>query len=88
MKFLVSELGHSTAEKQKPSALQFLADFKQAINIERRLAKAGSKSSTKDMLRKTAAEYNQMCTLKAHRVDSTLQQLIYNMLRGYVRLYR
>ena len=76
------ELGHSTAEKQKPSPLQFLADFRSAIGIEKRLAKAGAKTNLKDLLAKVAAEYNKLCTLKSHRVDTNKRQLIYNMFLG------
>jgi len=77
------ELGHTTAEKQKPSPLQFLADFRNAINIEKRLAKAGSKTNLKDLLAKVVAEYNRLCTVKHHRVDTHRRQLIYNMFQGY-----
>ena len=79
---LQSELGHSTAEKQRPNALMFLADFKQAICLERRMTKPGGKNSIKDMVRKVSAEYNRICTQKQHRVDSQKQQLVYNMFLG------
>eukprot|EP00435_Cladocopium_sp_Y103_P052851 s12_g16.t1 len=54
------ELGHTTAEKQKPSPLQFLADFRSAISLEKRLAKAGSKTNLKDLLGRVVADYNRL----------------------------
>ena len=80
--WLIQELGHSTAEKQKPSPLQFLADFRSAIGIEKRLAKAGSTTNLKDLLGKVVAEYNKLCTVKSHRVDTNKRSLIYNMFLG------
>ena len=67
-----------TAEKQLPSPLQFLADFRQAISLERWQSK-GATRPLKDILAKVSADYNRMCTVKRHRVCSSKKSLIYNM---------
>ena len=72
------EVGHITAEKTSPSAIQFYGDLKEAINIERRLNGAENKS-TKDLLSKMCAEYNKMVTVRAHRIDSARRSMAYNM---------
>ena len=48
------------------------------------MAKAGAKTSTKDLLGKVVADYNRLCTQKNHRVDSLKKQLTYNMLLAQV----
>lgn len=73
-------MGHITSEKQSPSAIDFLGDLKQAIVVERRMAR-GSKP-LKDLLSKVVADYNRMVTVKHHRIDGSRRSLVYNMFLG------
>ena len=52
--------------------------MKCAIEIEKRQSK-GARSSLKDCLNRTIAEYNRSVTVKKHRVDAQRKQLIYNL---------
>ena len=71
-------MGHITAEKQSPSAIQFYADLKEAIALERRLQQ-GSKP-LKDILSKIVADYNRMVTVRSHRIDTNRRNMAYNLL--------
>ena len=71
-------MGHITAEKQSPSAIQFYADLKEAIALERRLQQ-GSKP-LKDVLSKIVADYNRMTTVRSHRIDTNRRNMAYNLL--------
>jgi hypothetical protein len=71
-------VGHITAEKQSPSAIQFYADLKEAIALERRLQQ-GSKP-LKDILSKIVADYNRMVTVRSHRIDTNRRNMAYNLL--------
>jgi len=79
-----SEIGHVTAEKQTPSAIDFLANIRSAIDMERRIATAkggtGSSRALKDVLGKVVSDYNKLVTVKKHRIDSGKRALCYNML--------
>lgn len=79
-----SEIGHVTAEKQTPSAIDFLANVRSAIDMERRLATSkggtGSSRALKDVLGKVVSDYNKLVTVKKHRIDSAKRSLCYNML--------
>ena len=81
------EVGHVTAEKSSPSAIQFYADLKEAIGIERRLNGAENKS-TKDRLGRMCAEYNKMVTVRSHRIDSSRRAMAYNMFLSLMSLDR
>eukprot|EP00435_Cladocopium_sp_Y103_P023953 s3522_g5.t2 len=74
------KVGHITAEKQSPSAIQFYADLREAITIERRVQQ-GSKP-LKDVLGKIVADYNRMVTVRAHRIDTNRRNMAYNLLRA------
>lgn len=75
----VPGLGHVTADKQMPSALDYLGHFKEALELERRLARPGVSKALKDMLNALVATYNKMATNKRHRVDANRKSVTYNM---------
>lgn len=71
-----------TAEKQTPSAIDFLANIRNAIDMEKRMlsAKGGSApKALKDVLGKVVSDYNKLVTVKKHRIDSMKRALCYNM---------
>ena len=68
-----------TADKQMPSALDYLGHFKEALEIERRLARPGVSKAVKDLLNTLVATYNKMTTSKRHRVDANRKAVTYNM---------
>lgn len=74
----MSGIGYVSSEKVSPSPIMILADMKCAIEIEKRQSK-GARSSLKDCLNRTIAEYNRSVTVKKHRVDAQRKQLIYNL---------
>ena len=53
------------------------ADIQAAIDVEKRMLR--SKSTTKDLLNKVAAEYNKMTTVKNHRIDGPRKKLLFNL---------
>ena len=57
-----------------------MADIKEAISVERRSSQNGQRMALKDLLAKVVAEYNRLCTVKRHRIDSQRRALIYNLL--------
>ena len=71
-----------TAEKQTPSALDFLGAMTQAVTVERKRAKSGQSKALKDLLNKAVGAYNALCTQKKHRVDASKKGLIYNLFPG------
>lgn len=77
-------LQHITSEKQAPSPLDYLGSLKAAVQLERRLAKPGTSKALKDLLNKSIAEYNKMCSNKRHRVDSDRKKLIQNMFLDWM----
>ena len=74
-------MGHVTADKQTPSAIDYLGHMKEALAVERRLGK-GQTRPLKDMLGALVATYNKMATTKSHRIDAAKKAMIYNMFPG------
>ena len=74
----MSGIGYVTSEKVSPSPIMILADMKCAIDIEKRQSR-GARSSLKDCLNRTIAEYKRSVTVKKHRVDVQRKTLIYNL---------
>lgn len=75
------ETGYVTAEKVSPSPVCLVADFASAVQVERVQAKrSGTKTALKDLLARCVADYNKLCTIKRHRVDSAKRATIYNLL--------
>lgn len=70
-----------TSEKQSPSALDFLGAIGQAVSVERRQAhtKPGTSKALKDLLSKCVSDFNKLCTVKSHRIDTRRKSLIYNL---------
>ena len=71
-----------TAEKQSPSAIDFLANIRSAIDVERRLSSAkggGAPKALKDVMGKVVSDYNRLCTVKKHRIDGVKRCLCYNL---------
>ena len=68
-----------SAEKQHPSPISVMADIKEAVEVEKRIS-SSSRLALKDVLGKVVAEYNRLCTLKRHKVDSHRRALIYDLL--------
>ena len=78
--FVNQELGHVTAEKQSPSAIDFVGTVRSAIDLERRMAvKTSGPKALKDLLAKVVSEYNKMVTVKRHRIDGAKRSLCYSM---------
>ena len=68
-----------TADKQAPSALDYLGTMKEAVAIEKRVAKPGMSKALKDVLGRVIAEYNRMCSNKRHRIDTEKKKLVQNL---------
>ena len=70
-----------TSEKQAPSALDLLGAIGQAVDVELRAAKAkpGASKALKDLLSKCITEFNKLCTIKKHQIDTARKALIYNL---------
>ena len=70
-----------SSEKQAPSALDLLGAISQAISVEKRQAQnqRGSSKALKDLLAKTVGEFNKLCTVKQHRIDTKRRTLLYNL---------
>lgn len=69
-----------TAQKQAPSALDYLGAMKQAVDLETRACKPGTSRALRDVLNRCIAEYNKMATNKKHRIDTERRKLIQNLL--------
>ena len=69
-----------TADKQAPSALDYLGSVKEAVALERRQAKQGTSRALKDVLAKVVAEYNKMCTNKNHKITTERKKLVQNLI--------
>ena len=78
-------MGHITAEKQSPSAIQFYADLKEAIALERRVQQ-GNKP-LKNVLSKIVADYNRMVTVRSHRIDTNRRNMAYNLLLSRIKSF-
>ncbi|CAL1162578.1 unnamed protein product [Cladocopium goreaui] len=74
-------VGFVTSEKQAPSDLDLLGAIGQAVDVELRAAKAkpGASKALKDLLSKCITEFNKLCTIKKHRIDTARKALIYNL---------
>lgn len=68
-----------TAQKQSPSALDFVGAIKEAVALERRVAPASVSKALKDVVARCTAEYNRMVSKKAHRIDTPMRNLIMNL---------
>ena len=70
-----------TSEKQAPSALDLLGAVGHAVDVELRQAQAkpGASKALKDLLSKCVTEFNKLCTIKRHRIDTSRRSLIYNL---------
>lgn len=82
----ISETTWVTAEKQAPSPISIMADIKEAIAVEKRVMRSGSRFALKDVLAKVVAEYNKLCTMRKHKIDSHRRSLIYNLL--HIGIYK
>lgn len=56
-----------------------MADIKSAIELEKKVTRAGGRQALRDLLQKTVAEYNRLCTNRRHKIDSHRRALIYNL---------
>lgn len=73
-----------TAEKQTPSAIDYVGHMKHALEIEKRLLKPGQSKALRDILGSLCATYNKMAKVKKHRIDAQRKAMIYNLLLGYI----
>ena len=71
-----------TSDKQSPSPLDYLGNLKEAVALERRMAKTGVSKALKDVLAAVVASYNKMCTNKKYRIDSDRKKLVMNLIPG------
>lgn len=76
-----------TADKQAPSALDYLGSMKEAVSLERRQAKQGTSRALKDVLAKVVTEYNKMCTNKLHRITTERKKLVQNLILVVLTLF-
>lgn len=72
-------LGQETAEKQLPSALEFVGQFRKAV--EAHSATLGKRLPLSQALNTCIGEYNKRATVKRWRVDAHKRKIISNMLR-------
>lgn len=84
--FQQSGIQHVSAQKQAPSAIDFLGSMKEAVSIERRLAKSGTSCALKDLVQRCVAEYNRMVTQRKHRIDTGIKNMIVNLFFGLFKL--
>lgn len=76
-------MGHITAEKQLPSAIDYLGAMQHAVELDRRSAKSGPSKALKDVLGRCIAAYNQMChSNRKQRIDTARKNLILNLPLG------
>ena len=73
-----SGLGQETAEKQAPSALDFVGIFSQAVDAYK--AQNGRKVAQLQALNSCIAEYNRTVSVKKWRVDTNKRKIIANLL--------
>jgi hypothetical protein len=72
-------LGQETAEKQQPSALDFVAQFQLACNDYAN--QLGKKIPLVQGIGHVVAEYNKRVTVRKWRVDNNKKKIIINLLR-------
>lgn len=75
-----------TAEKLSPSPIDILGCLKQAVDLERRQARAGVSKALRDILSRCVGEYNRMVTKKSHKVDTPTKNLVMNLFLDIVLL--
>ena len=78
-----------TAEKQAPSPIDILGAMKEAVAIEKRLAKAGVSKALRDVLSRCVGEYNKMVSKRSHKIDTPTKNLVMNMFleQNTIELY-
>ena len=75
-------IGNLTAEKQAPSALQYLAEFTKSVGLERKAGgEAARRRSQKELLNRVIAAYNKTVSVKRYRVEGERKRLIFNLMR-------
>ena len=74
------ETSYVTSEKLAPSPITLCADISKAVELERKLLRAGEKKGLKDVMGRVVADYNKMTSKKHHRIDSGRRSLILNLL--------
>ncbi|CAK9105067.1 Uncharacterized protein SCF082_LOCUS48992 [Durusdinium trenchii] len=72
-------VGHETSEKQAPSALEFLGQFRKAIDLQK--VSSGKSLSLSTALQNTIADYNKTVVRK-YRVDGPKKKVILNLMRS------
>ena len=68
-----------TSEKQAPSPIDILGAMKEAVGVEKRLAKAGTSRALRDVLSRCVGEYNKMVSKRSHKIDTPTKNLVMNM---------
>lgn len=68
-----------TAQKQAPSAIDFLGAMKEAVSIEKRVATGGTSKALRDVLARCVGDYNKMVTKKAHRITTEIKNMVMNL---------
>ncbi|CAJ1361462.1 unnamed protein product, partial [Effrenium voratum] len=72
-------LGQETAEKQQPSALEFVGQFRQAVEIHN--AATGKKLPLTQSLNHVVGAYNARVSVKRWRVDTNKRKIVWNLMR-------
>ena len=68
-----------TSEKQAPSPIDILGAMKEAVGVEKRLAKSGTSRALRDVLSRCVGEYNKMVSKRSHKIDTPTKNLVMNM---------
>lgn len=68
-----------TSEKLAPSPVDFLGALKEAVSVERRMAREGVSKALRDVLGRCVADFNRMVTKKNHKVDTATKNLVMNL---------
>jgi len=71
-------LGQETAEKQAPSALDFVGHFGKALQSE---IESGKKLPMSQAIGQLVSAYNAKIKVKRWRVDSSKKRIVLNLLR-------
>ena len=82
MPFNIPGVQHVSSEKQSPSPIDILASLKAAVEVEKRLSKAGQSRALRDVVSRCVGEYNKMVQKKSHRVDTPTKNLVMNLILG------
>lgn len=78
-------LGQETAEKQQPSALEFVGHF--AMAMDHRETQTGRKQPLTLALNYVVSEYNKGVRVKKWRVDGNKKKLVLALLKAPVAVY-